>query len=263
MRLLIIGIIIIFVFCSQVCIAQDTVNIEEMILRGKEDIQQAKKANDVTKLMASKEYFIGLLGNKSYEELVHYYIGYADLNLFNIYYGKKDKKTAKKFLYDGIEYLEKAIELKGDFAEGYALLSWLFFNKMAVAPLSMMSSGPKSGKFIEKALELAPKNPRVLYYAGVMKFNTPGIKLVLKSVDSFKSFKPLKSFYPGHSQEDANVYLGICYMELDNLDEAQYCFEKVLEMYPDNNYVKNELMVQLKEKKQPSTRLVLDRYLEM
>ena len=41
-------------------------------------------------------------------------------------------------------------------------------------------------------------------------------------------------------------------MELDNLDEAQYCFEKVLEMYPDNNYVKNELMVQLKEKKQQS-----------
>ena len=251
-------IIIIFVFCSQVCIAQDTVNIEEMILRGKEDIQQAKKANDVTKLMASKEYFIGLLGNKSYEELVHYYIGYADLNLFNIYYGKKDKKTAKKFIYDGIEHLEKAIELKDDFAEGYALLSYLFFNKMGVAPLTMMSSGPKSGKFIKKALELAPENPRVLYYAGVIKFNTPGmfggskeegIKLVQKSVDSFNTFKPKKSFYPDHGQEDAYVYLGFCYMELDSLDEAQRCFDKVLEISPGNKDVKNVLMKKLEEKK--------------
>lgn len=41
-------------------------------------------------------------------------------------------------------------------------------------------------------------------------------------------------------------------MELDNLDEAQYCFEKVLEMNPDNNWVRNDLMGQLKEKKMAS-----------
>jgi tetratricopeptide (TPR) repeat protein len=76
-----------------------------------------------------------------------------------------------------------------------------------------------------------------------------GIKLLQKSVDSFKTYRPLKPFYPDHSQEDANVYLGICHMELDNLDEAQYCFEKVLEMNPDNNWVRNELMGQLKEKR--------------
>ena len=38
-------------------------------------------------------------------------------------------------------------------------------------------------------------------------------------------------------------------MQLDNRDEAQYCFEKVLEINPDNDWVRNDLMGQLKEKK--------------
>jgi tetratricopeptide (TPR) repeat protein len=232
-----------------------------MILTGKENLQKAIKVNDVDNLIASKNYFADLLEKKNYEELIHYYIGYADLNLFNIYYGKKDKKNAKKYINDGIEHLEKAIGLKDDFAEGYALLSYLFFNKMGVAPLSMMSSGPKSGEHIKKALEFTPENPRVLYYAGLIKFNTPGmfggskeegIKLLQKSVDSFKTFKLKMPFFPDYGQEEAYAYLGYCYMELDNLDEAQRCFDKVLEINPGNKDVKNVLMKQLKEKQQKS-----------
>ena len=251
-------IITVFVLCSQVCIAQEMVDVEKMILTGKEDLQKAKKANDVDQLIASKIYFTGLLNNKKHEELIHYYIGYADLYLTDIYLSQKDKKNAKKFLYDGIEHLEKAVELKDDFAEGYALLSWLYIHRAAVKPLSAMSSGPKSKKFYKKALELAPENPRALFYAGAIKFSTPGmfggskeegLKLVQKSVDSFKTFKPLKPFYPEHSLLDANVFLGICHMELDNLNEAQYCFEKALEIDPDNDNTKNELMAQLEEKR--------------
>ena len=251
-------IIVIIVLCSQVCIAQEVVDVEKMILKGKEDLQKAKKANDVDQLMASKKYFIDLLSNERYEELIHYYIGYADFNLFNIHFEKKDKKAAKKFISDGIKNLKKAVKIKDDFAEGYALLSWLYIHKAAVKPLSAMSSGPKSKKFYKKALELVPENPRALFYAGAIKFSTPGmfggskeegLKLVQKSVDSFKTFKPLKPFYPEHSLLDANVFLGICHMELDNLNEAQYCFEKALEIDPDNDNIENELMAQLEEKR--------------
>jgi len=38
-------------------------------------------------------------------------------------------------------------------------------------------------------------------------------------------------------------------LELDNLNEAQYCFEKVLEMTPDNNLVKNDRWVNWKRRK--------------
>lgn len=38
-------------------------------------------------------------------------------------------------------------------------------------------------------------------------------------------------------------------MELNNRDEAQNCFEKVLEINPDNDWVRNDLMAQLEEKK--------------
>ena len=57
--------------------------------------------------MALKEHFEGLLGHTRYEELIHYYIGYADFNIFSIYFKKKNKKAAKKFPYDGIDHLEK------------------------------------------------------------------------------------------------------------------------------------------------------------
>jgi tetratricopeptide (TPR) repeat protein len=250
-------IIAVIVLGTQLCISQETVDIEKVILVEKEDIQSAEDETDINQLLASRNHFISLLSSNQHKEVIHYYIGYIDFLLSDNYLLKKDKKNAKKYIYDGIEKLEKAVDLKDDFADGHALLSFMYVNKAAVNRLSAISSLKKGFLIIDKALKLDPKNPRVLLYASIINYNLPkifgankeeGFKYIQESIEYFKTFKSPKPVYPDHGLIRAYTHLGNIHMGRGDLDEAQKCFKKVLEMRPGNKYVKNVLMKQLKEK---------------
>jgi tetratricopeptide (TPR) repeat protein len=257
MRVLVIGIIILY---TQVCIAQDTVDSEKMILRGKENIQRASGINDIKQLLVSRNHFIDLLSNSQHKELIHYYIGYIDYQLIDNYFFIKDKKNAKKYIYDGIEHLEKAVELKNDFADGHALLSLMYANKAGVKRLSVIGSMKKAFKIIDKALKLAPENPRVLLYAGMINYHMPsifgaekekGLKYLQDSIAAFKTFKPYESVFPDHGLFLAYVQLADIYIGIKDYDRAEKYFDMAQEIKPEHHYVK-EFVAKLNKMKKDS-----------
>jgi len=248
--------LIIFI-CTGPIYGQSPAAIDSLILQGKEQIQKALDAWDLQQMLAARAHFERLLNDPTYPWLIHYYIGYTDLRIVNYCFSKNDKEMAKKFVDDGIEYLKKAIELKGDFAEGYALLSSLYGNKIGLNPLLGITLGPKSGRMRKKALQLAPENPRVHLIAGQSAYYTPrmwgggkekALKHIQKAIQCFNTFKVEKPILPTWGHEEAYAYLGLIQMDLGDFPEARKSFQKALEINPNYGWVKHVLLKKLEEK---------------
>ena len=124
---------LLIVFCAvQGLFAQSTTRLDSLILTGKDRIQEAIDAWDIQKMVASRAMFERLSGDSSASWLVHYYIGFSDLKIFHYHFFREEKEMAKKYIDDSVDHLEKTIGQKEDFAEGYALLSSLLGNKIAL-----------------------------------------------------------------------------------------------------------------------------------
>lgn len=237
--------------------AQTQSNIEALILQGKENIQKAVDAWDLQQMLGSRAFFERLLSDPSYPWLVHYYIGFIDLQIAHYSLSKDNKDEAKKFIDDGIAHLEQAVGVKDDFAEGYALLSSLLGNKIGLKPILGMSLGMRSGGMMSKAFELAPENPRVSLIAGQSAYHTPkmfgggadkALQHIQKAVACFQTFKPERPIDPTWGHDEAHAYLGMIQMDQGSLDEAKLNLEKALEINPNYGWVKFDLMKKLEEK---------------
>jgi tetratricopeptide (TPR) repeat protein len=256
MRMLVLSFCFILLFTS-VNNGQAPGDMETLILRGKEQIQGAEDSWDLQQMLGARAFFERLLNDPAYPWLVHYYMGFVDVRLFNYYFSREDKEKTKEFVEDGIEHLEKAVELKDDFAEGYALLSSLLGNKIALNPLLGMTLGMRSGSLLKKAFDLAPENPRISLIAGQSAYYTPkmfgggkekALRHIEKAIECFQTFKVEKPIFPTWGYEEAYTYLGLIHMDQENFSEAKKSFEKALEINPNYSWVKFELMVKLEEK---------------
>ena len=61
-------------------------DMESLILRGKEQIQEAEDSWDLPQMLGARAFFERLLNDPTYPWLVHYYIGFVDVRLFNYYF---------------------------------------------------------------------------------------------------------------------------------------------------------------------------------
>ena len=248
---------LIILLCAGVNHAQSLSDIDSLILQGKDHIQKAVDSQDVQQMLAARAFFKQLVNNPTYPWLIHYYIGYADKRIVNFYLSEKNKGKAKEFVNEGIWHLEKTIELKEDFAEGYALLSSLIGHKIGLSPLRGITLGPKSGRMLKKAFELAPENPRVSLIAGQSAYYVPkmlgggkenALRQIQKAIEYFQTFKPEKPIFPTWGFEETYTYLGLIQMDRGNFAEAKQSFKKALEINPNCGRVKFVLMKELEEK---------------
>jgi len=244
-------------YLTQLGFAQSVRNIDDLILKGKKNIQNAEAAWELPQLMVARGFFERLMNDPEYPWLVHYYIGFVDMRLFRFYLIQEQNDKAKEFLDDGIAHLEKAVELKDDFSEGYALLSSLLGNKIALNPMLGMTLGMKSGSMMGKASQLSPENPRVSLIAGQSAYYTPkmfgggkekALEHIKDAILYFESFEPEMPILPTWGYDEAYTFLGMIHMDLENYGEAKKSFKKALEINPGNAWIKFDLMPKLEEK---------------
>jgi len=237
--------------------AREPSNTEGMFVQGKAMLQEAINTWNLQQMMAARNLFERLLADSSHCNLAHYYVALCDLRIFHQSLQKEDKDQAKRYIENGIEHMETAVENDPVFAEGLALLSTLYGNKIGLNPFSGMTLGPKSGKAIEKAFELAPENPRVSFIAGQSAFYTPKMfgggkdkarKHLLKAVECFQTFQPEQAIDPDWGEEEAYTFLGLVANDEDSYGEAKQYFEKALEINPNWSWVKDVLLPELDKK---------------
>ena len=150
--------------------------------------------------------------------------------------------------------MQDAPRIDPEAAEAYALLASAYGRQIELSPVKGMFLGPKAGKAIGKALELAPDNPRVVLSAAIGDFNTPGIfggdkergmQGFRRAARLFALEKPSDPLEPVWGHSEAFAWLGLAYMDRDDRKRAGAAFEKALEIDPDFGWVKYVLLPEL------------------
>lgn len=253
--------LMVIIFClilvTNTVLSQEASEIDSLILQGKELMYEAVNSWNPDKMIQARAYFERLLSDTTYPWLVHYYIGFIDTRLFYLSLSEDDKEIAKQYVNDGIDHLEKAVEIKDDFGEGYALLSSLLGNKIALNPLLGMTLGMKSGRMISRAFQLAPENPRVSLIAGQSHYYTPkmfgggkekAMEMLNKAIELFQSFTPESPLHPCWGYDEAYAYKGMIHTDWEQWKEAKLSFDKGLEINPHNNWIRMSLIPAMQRK---------------
>lgn len=231
-------------------------SVDEFILQGKEKIRTGINHWNEQEMLQARAHFERGLSLNEKQWLFHYYVARCDHQLTNLSMGKQDKGKTKGYMNDGISQLDDAIELNPDFAEAYGLLSSLYGTKIGLIPWTGFWYGPKAGRAMGKALSLEPDNPRLHMIQGISTYFTPeqwgGGKekakvSFQKAIELYKNDNP-ESILPDWGKSDVHAWLGQVELSLRDSVQAIIQYEKALEINPDNNWVKMQLMPKVEGK---------------
>ncbi len=139
---------------------------------------------------------------------------------------KADNKAANAALDKAMEIMEGLTDAEPNNPEAWALLGHIYGTKIGFNPLKGMLYGPKAGRSIEKAKDLAPQNPRVNLISGVSDYFSPAMFGGSKT-SAIKSLSQAISQYAGDDNSgyhwglaEAYVWRGLAQMELGESAKA-------------------------------------------
>ena len=188
------------------------------------------------------------------KKYVHYYKGYAHYLISNSF-PSVGKKEREEHLNDAVHSLEAAVKLDPAFAEAHALLASAYGSK-ANGLISRIQYGLKYINTMQKALEIAPENPRVVLADGIGTFYKPkvfggGVKSAVKKLERaqelFKQWESPNEWSPNWGHEMALAWLGKAYMELGNFQGAKQAYREALKIRPGYYWVLEELLPEVEK----------------
>jgi tetratricopeptide (TPR) repeat protein len=109
---------------------------------------------------------------------------------------------------------------------------------------------------MNKAMELDPQNPRAHFLAGVGANFTPKLfgggkgkarNLLKKAAQLFTVYQKLSILYPDWGERETYAWLGIIAADSDSLNLAKSYYEQALEIDPNFNWVKYQLLPELEK----------------
>ena len=231
---------------------------DSLIVSGRQMLQAGENANDLDSMYAARATFERALADTGLSAWGHYYIALADYRIAGLLEG--ESKDPSEHLNAAVEHLKKATEIDPQAAEAYSLLSSVYGWQIGLSPTKSMLLGPKSGKAIQKAKQLAPDNPRVVLSAAISDFNTPkmfggskekSLQGLKRAAELFAQEEPTDPIQPVWGHREAYAWLGIAYQNQGELESARAAFEKALEIDPDFGWVKYWLLPGLEKANSP------------
>jgi hypothetical protein len=170
------------------------------------------------------------------EPLHHYYVGLANFRLSSVL-AARDKTRAREAAARCVSRLDVAVTSKPRFAEGLALQAACLralSNLTAWKPLA----ASKSTGYMEKAIKLAPKDPRVLLLAALEQgesapLDKAAIAKLKKAAAAFEVERQGVDRAPGWGAAETYAYLGRGYLEQGDVLAARDALERALLIAPD------------------------------
>jgi len=177
-----------------------------------------------------------LSGTEAEDPLQHYYVGLANYRLAMVV-PAKDKNRAREAAARCVSRLDAAVTAKTDFAEGLALQSAYLRTLANLTPWKPLA-GPKSVGQMERAVKLAPKDPRVLLLQALEngeggKIDAPAIEKLKKAAAAFEAERQGMDRTPGWGAAETYAYLGRGYLEQGDVLAARDALERALLIAPD------------------------------
>ncbi|GGK75868.1 hypothetical protein ACD591_06380 [Rufibacter glacialis] len=151
------------------------------------------------------------------EWLPAYYAAYANTGLSFLL---KEETQRDAVLDKAQTYLDRALKLKPQESELFALQAYLHQARLVISPMARgMKYAGLATVALEKAKELNPHNPRVYFLLGQNAFNTPKMfgggpaaaKPILETAkEKYRSFTPSHALAPAWGEQASLALLAKC-----------------------------------------------------
>lgn len=161
----------------------------------------------------------------------------------------KSKKRRQLLLKRAREELEELVDLHPEDAEALALLGGVLGEMIGKNIFRGMSLGPRATAILDRAADLAPRNPRVALQRGVSYFFTPGLfgggtKEAIRELERAKHLfeeESAKAPWPNWGRIDTYGWLAEVLAEEGREEEARALLEKALALEPDSIWIRDLL----------------------
>jgi tetratricopeptide (TPR) repeat protein len=180
--------------------------------------------------------------------LVHYQRGHVQYRLGQVLEAQNDAKAPQAFSAC-VDALGEAIDADKQFAEAYALQAACYTNLAQLKAWKVAVDLPLGGSRLDKALKLAPKNPRVALLDALSDYQRPrglggdrqrACSKFEKAVQLFDVSQEATQL-PGWGAADAYLYVGRCLGEGGDVLGARNALERALIIAPDFAAARAEL----------------------
>ncbi len=235
-----------FFFSTIFSIHGQTNAVKKEVVMAKAMLMDVSLKSDSIGLFIIQDRLSKLLENKAVAPLAHYYTAFAKWQLSFI---TSDQEAMKALLNEAISHLNTATELDSNFADAYGL-AWMCYSPFfRLEPQRSYELAQKSNPLLQKALALAPENPRVILFDAMSIFYKPeqyggsqekGMERFLKATQLSESSPVEDSIYPDWGKAIGYSWMGWAYLnhKQPNPQKAKTAFEKSLSFRPDFAFVK-------------------------
>jgi tetratricopeptide (TPR) repeat protein len=183
--------------------------------------------------------------------LLRYFEGYRAFRETGLLLGMERGREAGPAIVDGLKALE-AIPDAQRTADCWAMLSSLYGQRMATSRnyLLAVRLGPASQRAMDRAVALAPENPRVWLLKGLNTLNTPPAfgggadkaeGHLRKAIALFTTDAPAPPA-PSWGLGDAWLWLGRSLQEQGKRGEARLAYVRAAELQPWNRWLADVLL---------------------
>jgi tetratricopeptide (TPR) repeat protein len=157
--------------------------------------------------------------------------------------GDADKKERKSVLKAARQDLDRHLAEYPDDAESLALRGGIT-GRMITGPISGMRLGSKVSKDLDRALEIAPENPRVALIRG-MNFHFTPAAFGAGDDAAFPQLKRARELFASETNDnwpdwgriDALGWLGRILAGQDRRNEAVAALDEALKLYPGHRWI--------------------------
>lgn len=212
------------------------------------EIEAAYTTADTARLGAARVLLERALTAFPDDALLLHYQGYALYREANLRSGLRGEDVGD-LLESAEEVLERSAELAA-MPETLALMAGVIGQRIGANPIRGMIQGPRSGRFMDRALERGPRNPRVWLLRGVGAMFTPRMfggglaraeEYLETAAELYRNDAPAPPA-PAWGRGEVWAWLGQVYAQDDRIAEARSAYMKALEHEPDNAWVRDQLL---------------------
>jgi tetratricopeptide (TPR) repeat protein len=151
----------------------------------------------------------------------------------------RSKNEARQMVERCVTALDRAIDAQKDFSDALALQSACLDRLAELSTWRAPLAGAKSGSQLRKALQIAPKNPRVLLLDAISDYEHPKPDAP-RSCEKFKNTAAVFDTeranvdrVPGWGAAEAYTWLGRCYLNNQDAVLARDALERALLIAPE------------------------------
>jgi tetratricopeptide (TPR) repeat protein len=242
-------------FTTQRLIAQSPPPTTRFLDSARVLIAKASPAADLAGIRAAEALLERVLTASPRDQWALHYLGLALYREAGIGMGMGSKDIGVV-----LERADSLLDLSArlhQIPESYALRAGVLGMMIGLSPLKGITLGPQSGAQMERALELAPNNPRVWLLRGIGAYNTPAMfgggydkaeEYLKKAIELFPKDRPAVPA-PSWGHNEAYAWLGQTYAKQERPDRARAAYQRALELEPNDGWVRMYLLPALDKKK--------------